>query len=279
MRRAVVFDEEPVALVGARSRRAGPAIAIEEVRHEQRDQLLRVLVGPVVVGASGHDHRAIESRGVGERPPGRRPPWTPSRERRAGARASSERAHGDRAVDLVGRDVDEPLHRLCRRAASRRTPVPITLVSRNTDGAAIERSTWLSAAKCTMMSWSIISCSTRSRVTDVAGDKSVTRSSRSSSSAVAVDARISQRVEVGHRRLRLSSPSRVADEVGADESGAAGDQIATSHTGRRLVRRTRRAADGGAPASFAERRGSPVEGPGDGEVRVVPAQGALGCGE
>jgi len=53
---AVVEDVEPVAdvLAAAVDR---DLLSLEEVRGKERDQLLGELVGPVVVGAPGDDHR------------------------------------------------------------------------------------------------------------------------------------------------------------------------------------------------------------------------------
>ena len=134
----------PVAVDGQR-------VAVQGVEHHQRDQLLRVLVGPVVVRAAA-DQR-LEPVGVvvgGDEQVGAR---LGRRVGRGGLqrRLLGERALLDRAVDLVGGDLDVA-HAVRARAASSSTNVPIACVVMNASGSEIERSTCVSAAKLTIAS-------------------------------------------------------------------------------------------------------------------------------
>ena len=107
---AVILDVDPVAHVHAVAVDRQGQVANRVGDHE-RDELLRELVGPVVVGAAGHHHRELEGVEVGQRQQvggGLR--------RRVGRRRIERRPLGEeaggaeRAVDLVGGDVQEALH-------------------------------------------------------------------------------------------------------------------------------------------------------------------------
>ena len=102
----VIFDEEPVAHVASVSVERQRLI-IDRVGDEERDELLGVLVGAVVVRRARHDDRHSVGSPVGEGQAvssglGRRV-------RVAGIqrRGLREGSLGDRAVDLVRRDLDE----------------------------------------------------------------------------------------------------------------------------------------------------------------------------
>ena len=105
---AVVVDVQPVAHVEPVAVERHLA-AVEQVRDEQRDDLLRELVRPVVVGAprdaDGQAVRAVV--GAGEQVRAR----FGRRVRRVGQQrvAFGPGALVDRAVDLVGGDVHEPV--------------------------------------------------------------------------------------------------------------------------------------------------------------------------
>ena len=155
----MVLDVEPVAHVAAvavdRQR-----LALERVQDHERDQLLGELEGAVVVRAVRDERRAgRRSRGRRARD-GRRPPWRRRRASSARTASSSLKRPGraERAVDLVGRDVEEaesalrvslPAAPRKRRAASSSSKVPTTFVRMKAAGSSIERSTWVSAAKFT----------------------------------------------------------------------------------------------------------------------------------
>ncbi len=101
-----VLDVEPVAHVHAVAVDR-QAVAVQRVEDHQRDELLRVLVGPVVV-RSAADQRLDAERVVvgGDEQVGaglRRAVRRGRRERRL----LGERALGDRAVDLVGGDLHQ----------------------------------------------------------------------------------------------------------------------------------------------------------------------------
>ena len=154
MAAAVVLDVEPVAHVQAvavdRQR-----LVLEGVGDHQRDQLLGKLVGAVVVAAARDHDRQAEGVVVGAAEQVGRGLASPSTGELGaiGDRLGEGRRVGaERAVDLVGGDLHETADAL-RRAPLRAGPsVPRTLVSRKLDGASMERSTWLSAAKFTIAS-------------------------------------------------------------------------------------------------------------------------------
>ena len=158
-RRAVVADVQPVAHVAAvavhRQRLAG-----ERVEDHERDQLLRELARAVVVRAVRRDDRqavgvmvgADEVIGGGLR----RRVRAVRRVRRGFAERGVRRARATRRPRRWTRaGSGTPASRLrpapCQwaRAASSRLKVPTTFVWMKSAGAWIERSTWLSAAKCT----------------------------------------------------------------------------------------------------------------------------------
>ena len=131
-------------------------LVVDRVGDEQRDELLGVVVRPVRVRAAGDDRVDAVGRRRSSGRAARRPPWPP-RTASAARAASSSRgvALVDRAVDLVGRDLEEARRRLgapARGTASSRTWTPITPVRRNASGSRIERSTCDSAAKLTTAS-------------------------------------------------------------------------------------------------------------------------------
>ena len=157
--RGVVLDEDPVAPVGAvavdRQR-----LALQRVQRHQRDQLLGKLPGPVVVGRVGDDRRQpvgvvprahqmvgrrlaggiraarIVARGLGERRiVVRRARRTPRRWRCDGSGTPPARALAEPGVGTAA-------------PASSSVNVPTTLVCTKSAGPSIERSTWLSAARC-----------------------------------------------------------------------------------------------------------------------------------
>ena len=105
-RRRVILHVEPVAHVAPVAVQR-QRMAVDRVRHEERDQLLRILIGPVIVrGARHHDRHAV-------RRPVRIREAVAAR-LRGGVRVAGiqrrifvERTFRDRAVDLVGRDLDE----------------------------------------------------------------------------------------------------------------------------------------------------------------------------
>ena len=149
---AVVVDVEPVAHVQAvaveRHLRA-----VEQVGDEQRDDLLGVLVGPEVVRAAGdHDRQAV-GLVVRRARSGRSRPSTPSTA--SGARAGRSPSNEPSSTEPYTSSVAMCTKRSTSswRAMSHTTLVPKQLVLTKSSGPTIERSTWLSAAKCTTASW------------------------------------------------------------------------------------------------------------------------------
>ena len=125
----VILDMDPVANVATVAHQRH-GLAVEQVGREQRDQLLGELVRAVVVRAAGHDDRQAVRRVVAQRDQvaarlGRRV-------RRTGGEhvGLGERTLLDRAVDLVGGDVQE-LPTSARRATSQSTFVPNVFVCTN----------------------------------------------------------------------------------------------------------------------------------------------------
>ena len=99
--------------------------------------------------------------------------------------------------------------------------VPKQLVWTKSSGPAIERSTWLSAAKCTTASWPAIASSSVAGIADVALHEPVAR--------VVVDVAQGREVagvrqRVVDRDLVVGVREHVADVVRPDETGAAGDE-------------------------------------------------------
>ena len=147
---AEVLDEEPVAHLApvAVDRKR---VAVQRVQDHQRNQLLGVLARPVVVRAAA-DHR-LDAVGVCV---GRHEQVAGGLGGRVGGggverRLLGERSGRDRAVHLVGGDLQVALDARSR-AASSRTPVPITCVRAKASWSAMERSTCDSAAKLTTAS-------------------------------------------------------------------------------------------------------------------------------
>ena len=136
-------------------------LALQRIQNHQRNQLLRKLKRPVVVRAVRGQHR--QSEGVKVRP---RQMIRPRLRCRVGAVRRVRRRLAEcrivrpqRSIHLIRRNMQKPetLRAPPRstplqyaRACSSSTNVPCTLVRMNASGETIERSTWLSAAKCTI---------------------------------------------------------------------------------------------------------------------------------
>ena len=117
--RAVILDVQPVAHVAAVAvdRQRPP---LERVQDHQRNQLLRKLIRPVVVRAVGDQHRQAVGVEVGAHQMiGRRLARRVRRVRRVRRLLAELPVGAERAVDLVGRDVQEAER---RRAPRRRAP-------------------------------------------------------------------------------------------------------------------------------------------------------------
>ncbi len=104
---AVVVDVQPVADVDPVAVQRHPP-AVEQVRHEERDDLLRELVRPVVVRAARDAHRQAVGAVVGPGQQVRRRLRRRVRRVRLQRVRLRPRPRLDRAVDLVGRHVHEP---------------------------------------------------------------------------------------------------------------------------------------------------------------------------
>ena len=162
----MIVDVDPVAHVGAvavnRQR-----LARQGVQCHQGDQFLRELPGSVVVAGVG-DHRRqavgvvpgadqMVGRRLGRGIRAARVVWRGFGERRIAVVEGAEY--------LIGGDVMEAERGLAGgveagvvpRAASSRVKVPTTLVRTKSAGPSIERSTWLSAARCMTASGSCVS--------------------------------------------------------------------------------------------------------------------------
>ena len=225
----MVLDVEPVAHVAAVpvDRQALP---LDRVQDHEGDELLGELVGAVVVRAVGEEGRQAvrlvvrAHEVVGARLRGR-----VGRVRRVGRRLREGPGRAERAVDLVGRDVQEAeaaaaasgLSRRKSRAASSSSKVPVTFVRTNEAGSSIERSTWVSAAKFTTAAGrcSRKSARTASRSAMSASHEGVARVRRHVGEALEV-ARVGQLVE--HDHAGVGAREGVADEVAPDEPGPAG---------------------------------------------------------
>ena len=116
----MIIDIEPVAHVGAVAV-DGQGLPLDGVEDQQRDQLLRELVGPVVVRAVGDQGRQAVGPVPGQAPGGPTRPSTPSRaslDRRRWSRVKKP-CGAKRAVDLVGRDMKKAKARLLRLRQTR----------------------------------------------------------------------------------------------------------------------------------------------------------------
>ena len=104
-RRREVLDEQPVADVEAVAIDRQP-VAGERIQHHQRDQLLGVLVWPIVVRAAADDRLEPKRLVVGADEQVRAGLRRAVGRRGVERRGLGEGALLDRAVDLVGRDLD-----------------------------------------------------------------------------------------------------------------------------------------------------------------------------
>ena len=103
----VVFDEAPVAHVQPIAVQRHLA-SVEQVGHEQRNDLFGVLIGPEVVGRATDDHGQPVGLEIREGDEIGRGLGRGIRRARPEHITFAERAHIDRTVNLVGRDVQEP---------------------------------------------------------------------------------------------------------------------------------------------------------------------------
>ena len=115
-----------------------------------------------------------------------------------------------------------------RSAACSSAKVPTTLVWMNSPGPSIERSTWLSAARCMTTSGAKLSNSLAHlrRVRDVGAHEGVARIVRHGRERVEI-ARIGELVDDQHLMRRVAD--EVAHHRRADEAGAAGDEDTLRH--------------------------------------------------
>jgi hypothetical protein len=151
----VILDIKPVAdVLSVPVDRDG--LAVQRVQDGDRDQLFGEMVGAVVVGAVGQDGGQAVGFVPRRGPDGRTAAFDGGigRARVIGRVFGELAGRGQGAEDLVGRDVVEAegLRAFPRvqwaRAASSRLKVPVMLVSMKSAGPSMDRSTWLSAARC-----------------------------------------------------------------------------------------------------------------------------------
>ena len=198
---AVVVDVQPVAHVQPVAVERHLA-AVEQVRDEQRDDLLRELVRPVVVRAPGDaDGQAVRAVvGAGEQVRAR----LGRRVRRVGQQRGGSRARRPRRSSRTPR-------RSRRARTGRRPPpsapasstwVPTTLVETKSAAPAIDRSTCDSAAKCTTTSAPASTVATVS-----ASRMSPWTNSTSSARQVGARARVGEQVQHDHA-ARPRTPGR-----------------------------------------------------------------------
>ena len=156
------------------------------------------------------------------------------RVRRVGRRFGEMTRGPETAIDLVGGNMVEAASGLrCRlsapgpsqraRQASSRLNVPTTLVWMKSPGPVMERSTWDSAARC--ITWVTGVATTIRNRRPCRADP---RARRHISGARATARQVFRMPGVGEAvqiddRCDLGSVDDVLDQVGADESGAAGD--------------------------------------------------------
>jgi len=210
-----VADGEPIAVDGQR-------LPSEGLDDERRDELLRVLVGPVVVRAAGHDHPQPEGVVVG---PDQK--VGPGLARRVGAVRPERTLLGEGApwaegaVDLVRGDLDEPRHpgrpgRLKEHLGPQNVRADEDLRSGDAAvhvGLGREVHDGIHAGG---------QPAHQSPVGDVAPDELVPLVTGDFGETIGV-ARVGQLVEV-HHPVRRMAPQEVAHEVRADEPGATGHQ-------------------------------------------------------
>ena len=258
---AVVLHVEPIAHVQAVAvQRQGPVL--QGVRDEQRNHLLGELVGAVVVRGTRHDDRHADRWPSSCRPGGRRRLCWPSTGLRGfSSSVSFDAPVGTESVDLVGRNLDEPpqLVGVPRRFEQCEGAEDIRLDE--LVGVCSDRSTCVSAAKCTTTSaaltrGALTAESLISPFTNVCLGSS-SRSCRFSSR------RIRQLVQGGDPPVGMRA-KHMSDEIAADESGAAGNQNARSCRFDDLALCETLAA-----MSFAARIGSAVRG------HAIPTSGSF----
>ena len=205
----MVFDIEPVAHVRALAV-DGQRLALERIDDHQRDQLLGKMIGAVIVRAIADDGRqpvGVMPRvdqmirrglrgGIG-RASGRRR-WF------RGSCRSSPSEPNTSSVEMWWKRKRPPLRLGQARANGRAPPrssvyVPTTLVGMNSPGPSMERSTWLSAARCITTSGRNSASAARigGAVADVGSDEAVARARRDRRQAVEV-ARIGELVDNEH---------------------------------------------------------------------------------
>ena len=210
---AEVLDVEPVAHLAAVAV-DGQAVAVQRVEDAERDQLLGVLARAVVVGAAA-DH-GLEAVGVRV---GRHEQVAARLGRRVGRRGVERRALGerplrDRAVDLVGRDLEVARHAALARGVEQHA-----------------RADHVRAGEGVLVGDRAVDVRLGGEVDDrVAcprparrpgrGPRSRRRPARPPSGQVLAPARVGELVEHGHVVLLLDEP----DVGGADEAGGAGDE-------------------------------------------------------
>ena len=264
-RRAVVVHVQPVALVAAVAvERDGPAV--EQVGGEQRDRLLGVLVGPEVVGAaSDGDRRAVGGEvgqgdqvgsGLGRRV-GR------ARLERIGL---GGRTDLDRAVHLVGADVDHPADlqapgRVHDHVGAEAVGVHEVV---GADDGAVDVALGREVDHRVVAGHGLVQ---RATVGDVALDEPVPRAVVDVAQGGEVSG-VGQRVV--HGDLVVGVGQDPAHVVGSDEPGSAGDELL--HAGRSGVRAAGRSAAATAARSRSA-AGSAGRGP-TGSGRSGPSRPA-----
>ncbi len=258
----MVLDVEPVAHVAAVAVDR-QAAALDGVEDHQRDQLLGELVGAVVVRAVRDQH----GQPVGLVPgpdqvvgPGLR--GGVGRVRGVGRRLGEQAVRPERAVDLVGRDVQEAEARRGRRLVAqveaRRLEqlVGAHEVRAHEAGRVVDRAVDVRLGREVDDRLGPPLADERAHgraVGDVAVHERVARVLRDVRQALQV-AGVGERVQHDHPRLRAGE--RVAHEVAADEAGAAGDED-RAHATSRPARGSDRARPRSAPRSPAGCAGSP----------------------
>ena len=232
--RTVVLNVEPVTFVPPVSVERH-VLALEQVRHEQRDDLLRELVRTIVVGAPRHDDVVAVGGSVGQgeevgsclrrRVRRRRVEW-------CGLRSE---AVFDRSVHLIGRHMQESVDAMpVRRINHDPGPDHVGLEEHRRPG---DRP--IDVALCSEVHDNVV---TRHDLVDQCGVANVAFDESMAGEIVQLGngcrhSGIRHRVEVGDPSVRLIV-EHVADEVGADESGPSGDQVVAAH-GNPLSRRSR----------------------------------------
>ena len=241
---AVIADEEPVADVApvAVDRKR---LALECVERHERDELLRELVGAIVVRAvRREDGKPVRMKVGPNEVIGRGLRRRVRRVRRVARLFGEQARRPERSEYLVGRDVHEaegllvgPFERPvkvprgiehfegARHVGANELARPVDRAVDVRLGSEVEHRRWAKARK---------ERANEVAIADVAVNELVSRRTRDGREIVEIS-RVRQSVENDDRSVAVL-PTEVMDEVGANEAGASSDEKSSRHGG---IRRSR----------------------------------------